>query len=166
MTIKAVLRGAHLFQQVTDRQLDLIIGLCRRVSVPTGRRIFEEGEPARAVYIVEKGRVALEMRLERPDGSMTDVTTVAAAGPGDAFGWSALVPPHVLTLSARTIEPSALLTIEGEGLRAILSQHSDVGYALMSNVAGLLASRLAQTREALVYERGWWLELAQRTKKP
>lgn len=165
MTTKGFLRCSQLFRGVSDELLDLFLDLCQQVRVEAGTPIFEEDQPARFLYIVGHGRVVLGMRLERPDGSVTDLTTVASVGPGEAFGWSALVTPHVLTLSARSVEPSLLLRIEGEALRSTLSLHSDAGYAVMVNVANLLAERLSQTREALVYERGFWLELAQRSKR-
>ena len=152
------LKDSQLFKGLTDTQLQLLSAISRETEAANGSRLFEQGTPAKHLYIVGRGRVALEMRLERPDGSVTHTATVAGAGPGDAFGWSAVVPPHVLTLSAYAQEPSTLVLVEGEKLRELLHRHTEVGYLVMVNLAKLLADRLAQTREAFVYEREWVFE--------
>ena len=155
MPVKHSLQGSQLFQGLSDEQLQLFSAICEDVPVEKGTRIFEEGEHARFVYVVERGRVALTMRLDRPDGSVTHPTTVASLGPGEAFAWSAIVDPTVLTLSAQAVEDSNLVRIDGEKLREMLNSRRDVGYLVMVNVAKLLGGRLAQTREAFVYERDW-----------
>ena len=155
MTMERFLRESQLFRGVRNQHLQLFLPMCRQDSVTKGAPIFLEGEPARFLYIVTQGRVALEMRLERPDGSVAGPTTVASIGPGDAFGWSALVEPHILTLSAKAVEPSELLLIGADAFREVLGHYPDVGYRVMVNVAKLLAERLSQTREAFVYERSW-----------
>ena len=152
------LRDSQLFKGLSDAQLQLLSAILRETVVAQGSRLFEQGAPATYLYVVGRGRVGLEMRLERPDGSVTHTTTVASAGAGDAFGWSAVVPPHMLTLSAFAQEPSTLVLVEGEKLRVLLNRNHDVGYLVMVNVANLLADRLAQTREAFVYERDWVFE--------
>ena len=153
MTSEHFLRASELFRGVGHEHLRLFLPICRQESVEKGAPIFNEGEPAKFLYIVGQGRAALEMRLERPDGSVAGPTTVASIGPGEAFSWSALVEPHILTLSAKAVEPSELLLIGAEAFREALGRYPDLGYLVMVNVAELLAARLAQTREAFVYER-------------
>ena len=155
MTLARELRAAKLFDGVDAAHLQPVLSLCQHVTVDKGARIFEQGAPARSLYIVRRGRVALESTLERPDGSITHPTVVASVGPGEAFGWSALVEPHILTLSAKAVERSELVQIDGPGLRDVLSRFRDLGYPVMVNVSNLLAERWRQAREAFVYERDW-----------
>ena len=146
-----------MFQGVTEEELEPFLPLCDLVSVGRGSSTFKEGGAARFLYVVGQGRVALQMNLERPDGSVTGPTTVASVGTGDAFAWSAIVEPHRLTLSANAVEDCALVAIEAAALREILSRRRRVGYLVMMNVTKLLAERLSQTREAFVFERAWTL---------
>jgi CRP-like cAMP-binding protein len=155
MKTEQFLQSSLLFQGVSGEDLRLFLPICQQVSLERGKVIFQQGESARFLYIVGHGRVALTMMLERPDGSVTNPTTVASIGPGDAFGWSSIVEPHILTLSAQVVERADFIFFEGQALREMLGRHRDVGYLVMVNVAKLLAARLAQTREAFVYERGW-----------
>ena len=130
-----------------------------------GTALFTQGEPASHLpashlNVVAQGRVALKMVLERPDGSVTPSIAVASLGPGEAFGWSAIVEPNVFTMSAEAVEDSKLVLIEGSGLQAVLSRHEGAGYRVMANIARVLAQRLSSIREAFVYERSWvfWME--------
>ena len=159
MEIINSLKVSSLFQGLKDDELNLFTGLCRMLSAKKGERIFNEGQPARNLYLVVSGRVALDMKLDRPDGSVTPVITVSSLGPGEAFGWSAMVEPQVFTLSAEAVENSELISVDGNELNVILNRYKETGYQVMFNVAKLLAQRLSETREAFVYERSWlWRE--------
>ena len=107
------------------------------------------------MYVVGKGRVALNMTLERPDGSTTPPTTVSSVGPGDALGWPAIGGLHFLNSSARTMEDCDLGIINVQELRRTLSQYPRLGYIVMGNIASLLSRKLSDAREAFVYERSW-----------
>lgn len=153
--IETVLAGSLLFGGVPRERLALFIRISERRRVEKGAAIFQELDPATHVYVLGAGRVALTMTLERPDGSVVPPTVVASVGPGEAFGWSAVVEPNRFTLSARAVESCDLVRIEGRALMETLDAHRDVGYLVMVNMVNLLASRLAETREAFVFERGW-----------
>ncbi|MBI2165758.1 MAG: cyclic nucleotide-binding domain-containing protein [Chloroflexi bacterium] len=155
MTGKELLKGCWLFDGLSEEQLGLLGTFCGQMQVAEGSVIFREGEPARYLYVVGEGRVGLEMSVQRPDGGLTRPAVVAVLGPGEAFGWSAVVAPHVMTMAARALEPSVVGLLEGKALREVLGCYRDVGYVVMCNLAKLLARRLNQTREALLYERGW-----------
>ena len=146
---------SSVFQGVSEEDLELLVPLCREEVAIKGAVILKQGELASCLYLITKGRVALHMILERPDGSSTGRTTVASIGTLEAFGWSALVPPYRGTLSAISIELCTLIAVEGSALSELLSKHRDMGYVVMVNVANLIAERLAETREALVYDRSY-----------
>ena len=155
MTTEDALSRCQLFRGLEEDDVRLLVSLREEVSVKQGESIFREGNPARYLYVVEEGRVALTMTLARPDGSVTHPTTVASLGPMEAFSWSALVEPRVLRFSAMAVEPSRLTRIDGRALQSMLDEHPSVGYRVMVNLSQLLGSRLARTREAFVFERDW-----------
>ena len=155
MTLENVLRNASLFHNLSDLEIQHLVPISKRVDVAPGTDILREGEPVSHIHIVEEGRMALKMTLERPDGSSTGPTTVASIGPEEAFGWSALVEPYLSTLTVSAVEPSKLVSVDGASLRAALEHHRDIGYPVMGNLTKLIAERLAETREALVYQRSW-----------
>ncbi len=163
MNIKDSLKASALFQGLSDAELGIFTRSCRKLTVAKGTSVFNEGQPARDLYIVASGRIALDMKLDRPDGSVTPVITVSSLGPGESFGWSAMIEPQVFTLTAEAVENSELISIDGKKLVSILDRNRETGYKVMLNVAKLLAWRLSDTREAFVYERSWlWREKGQR----
>lgn len=155
MSVKDTLKLSSVFNGVSEEGLDLLVPVCSAEVAAEGARILTQGEPALCLFLVDEGRVGLHMTLERPDGSSTGETAVASMAPSQAFGWSALIPPFMNTLSATAVEPCRLIVLEGPTLRELLGQHRDMGYLVMKNVTSLVAERLAETREALVYHRSY-----------
>lgn len=164
MSVERALKMSPVFQGLSEKDLELLVPVCREEVAIKGAVVLDQGEQAQCLYLVVEGRIGLHMNLERPDGSSTGRTTVASIGPQEAFGWHALVPPFRSTLAATAVELSRLYALEGSTLREILDQHRDMGYQVMVNVASLVAERLAETREAFVYDRSY-VEYLQRLPK-
>ncbi|MBI4340600.1 MAG: cyclic nucleotide-binding domain-containing protein [Chloroflexi bacterium] len=156
MTIAEVLLRCSLFSCMGEEELQRIVPLCTRLAAADGATFFRQGQPARSLYVLESGKAGLELSVQRPDGyGYANPTMVALLAPGEAFGWSAVVPPHIMTLSAHSVGPSNVLLVDGQALREMLQRHRDMGYTFMAGLSQLLAERLMQTRETLIYERGW-----------
>lgn len=58
-------------------------------------------------------------------------------------------------MSAIALERCELLTVEGEALREAMRRYLALGNVLLVNLTKLIGQRLHQTRQALIYERGW-----------
>ncbi len=152
---QANLDWGPFFAGLSDEHLQLIGTFSHRNAVESGATIFLQGRPAKHLYIVQQGNVSLEMLVPSPSGGATRPTRVSVLGPGEAFGWSALVEPHIFFMSAMALERCELLTVEGEALGEAMRRYPALGNVLLSNLTKLLAQRLHQTRQALIHERGW-----------
>ena len=147
MIEREALDRSGLFQGLSASARDLVASLGRVVSFQPGQRIFNEGEEARYLYIIHEGRVALEMRSPQEDGDAPPrPVVVAALGQGEPFGWSAVVPPFVLTMSALCVDPVVVVAFEGKVLRRLMSLDWEVGYHIMAGLVDLIESRLAGIR--------------------
>ena len=154
-TIEESLRATKMFSGVSAPDMKDLLDLCVRKELEPNSFVLTEGKPVERLCVLESGRVGLQMDLERPDGSSTGPTTVHSVEVGEAFGWSALVPPYLSTLTGIAVEPSTVIAIDAGQLRAALDSHHSMGYQVMSNIAILIAERLHDTREALAYHRSW-----------
>jgi CRP-like cAMP-binding protein len=155
MKLTDALATCGLFSCMNQEHLQRVEPLCNRWTTDDNALLFRQGQPARALYVVEKGKASLELSLRHHEGeSLAHPATVATVGPGEAFGWSAIVQPHFMTLSARAIGPSSFILIDGMTLTEVLRKHKDMGFIFMEALCRLLAERLMQTREILIYERG------------
>jgi CRP/FNR family transcriptional regulator, cyclic AMP receptor protein len=107
----------------------------------TGTSIAREGDPAREFFLIQTGKVGLELvPHDRPH------LTILTLGPGEVFGWSWLVPPHRWRVDARALKPTDVLVVQGNELAALLDAHPSDGYQFLLRLVPVLASRLDATR--------------------
>ena len=149
--IAAALGKAALFSGLSTPQLRSIAPLARGVSFGSGAVIFREGDPARFLYVVVRGRVTLEMAIEGA-GSRVEPVVVGVMGSGNAVGLSALTHPYVLHLTAVAKGACQAVEIDAEGLREAIDLDHTLGLRIMTNAGTLLSSRLTMTRKALIRE--------------
>lgn len=149
-----------IFEGLTDDELERIANLCREEVYEAGVTIFEEGEAADYLYLVEEGEVVLGMELELQPYASPKQTTIEVATKGEVFGWSALVEPHILTLSAKCTERAKVIVIKGSDLLNLFDNAPHIGHSVMGRVTQVVASRLKDTRQKLTdFLRGGELAL-------
>jgi CRP-like cAMP-binding protein len=104
-----VLKSFNLFTGFNERELTEIDKLCRERTYEDGSVIFTSGGSATNVYLLRAGKVAIQIEFVIYEHEIR--ATVYTVGKGEAFGWSALVPPHRLTASARCQGKADVITI-------------------------------------------------------
>ena len=85
----SVLAGQRFLHGLRADQLDALAATASEVMFPAGHRIFAEGGPVGSFWLVESGRVALDVQV--PGDSPVTIATVGIGGP---LGWSWLLPPY------------------------------------------------------------------------
>ena len=139
------LRKSDLFEGLSDEELLLIAKLAREETYEAGAVIFRENEPARDLYIVREGRVAILIDIGR--GKQTVIDTIYRNG---SFGWSAMVPPYILTGTAKTMEKTRVIVLTGQDLRELCRMSCGTCYTIMEKLATIISSRLKDTRLQLI----------------
>ena len=147
-TIDALGRS-ELFGQLDTKHLERLSRVSRGFSCGAGEVIFNEGDEAVDLYILTDGRIALEIDIQVVHDRPPVPTTVDLVGPGDCFGWSALVEPNVYTATARCMSGSTGVAISGVALREIMEENPALGREVMTRLAEVVSSRLALTRMRL-----------------
>ncbi|MFC1958194.1 ATP-binding protein [Chloroflexota bacterium] len=148
--VREVLRESELFKELTDDELGKIAKLCQEEVYTAGTTIFNEGEVAEELYIVEDGRVVLEMTLRLGSGAGRQ-GTIDVITRGEAFGWSAISESHTLTMSARCIEGTKVIAVDGAELSRLLEDDPYIGYRVMKRLVSLVSSRLRNARGTLAH---------------
>jgi CRP/FNR family cyclic AMP-dependent transcriptional regulator len=136
----ALLAGSELLRGIDGPILDRLTELGRSASAPSGSALFRLGEAAENVYVVLRGRVALTLPIEIR--AVQQDVTVDEKGPGDVLGWSALVPPHRATLSARAIIDSELFLFPAAAMARAMRDEPAAGLQVMSNLASVVGRRM------------------------
>ena len=141
------LRKVDLFSGLTDAELIEIAKLCQRHSHEAGEPCLVQGEQTDHVHFVEKGMVAVELRM--PYTPREKGIIVVTLGPGEVFAWSALVT-GILSASVRAVKPSEILDVRGAELLALCEKNNHIGYVIMKNLSSVISSRLTNSQLALL----------------
>jgi CRP-like cAMP-binding protein len=150
-TLQSILAEHAFFSGLNESHLELLVGCASNTRFEAGYIIFHEGEEANQFYLVRHGKVALEIGI--PGGSPVPVQTL---GEGDVLGWSWLLPPYHWRLTARALEPTRAIALDGKCLRHKCEEDHDLGYELLKRFGHMVVQRLDATRLQLldVYGRG------------
>jgi len=123
----------------------LVAGCARNTAFREGELLIGEGEPATTLYLLRRGRVALEVHA--PGRGPVVVQTIE---PGRVVGWSWLFPPYRWRLDARAVEPVGAIAVDAACLRDKADADPVFGYALMQHFAADVLERLQATRVRLL----------------
>lgn len=147
---REIIKNSQSFWKLSDEQLDKVADLCQEESYEAGARIFSEGESARNLYIVEEGKVALEMEIRI--GSRTRrQATIDVISKGHVFGWSAFSERPVFTMSAIATENTKLLAFSGALLLHLCDEDTDLGCEVMHELVNVVANRLSHAKRTLAH---------------
>ena len=139
------LRRSELLRGFSDELIAKLAARSTERSYDPGETIFETGARAKSVYAVESGRIDLLLPL--PDGHEISVRDV---GPGEVFGWMALVEPRLFSGTARCARESAVVELPASELEAVFVRDPAKGYSVMQRVATMVADWLGDTQAQLI----------------
>ena len=136
---QGALNVGELFTGIADTTLAALTALARREEHAAGTRLYKPGDPAEDFFVLESGRVEFQIgRDERtsPAGFMLKK--------GELFGWAALLENQPQRIaSARVLENSALLRINGKQVLKVLESDPASGFIVMRRLSALIARFLA-----------------------
>lgn len=141
------LAGFVVFHELGTEDLQTILSLCKSVRAEKGTKIFEEGESARLLFLIQSGRIELRFNVVCFN-EMVEIT-LDRLTEGDVFGWSAIVPPYQYTLSAYAVEDCDLLEIDQADMRRLCEANTRLGFQFMKNTAQIIGQRYEITRRML-----------------
>ncbi len=144
------LTDAELFAGLSEEQCHAVAALARERKAAAGEILSRFGDESTEFYLIRRGRVELTFPLQVM-GETKEVRQQFLE-PGRTLAWSALVPPHRLTMSARAATDVEMLAFERHGVRELFKRHPAIGYVVMSNLANVVAARLHELRALWVRE--------------
>ncbi len=145
------LRHSEIFGNLADADLAAIAEFCREETYRDGDAVLTEDAPAEELFIVERGKLALEKKIQLGRHSTPRNATIGYVGPGKIAGFSTLVAPHVYATSAVCLEPTRVICVDGAELREYLESHPSAGLQVMDTLAALIGERYRGATETLTY---------------
>jgi CRP/FNR family transcriptional regulator, cyclic AMP receptor protein len=135
-----LLRGVPLFSELSQPDLERIAQVAIPRSYPNDTRVFHEGDPGDACYIVRTG--TCRVTREHPDGR---AITLATLGPGAIFGELAMLDGERRSASVEATESTELLALPAGDMRSLIREHPEMAEKLV--VA--LTRRLREANERI-----------------
>lgn len=112
---------------------------------PAGTRLFDQGEPAKSLYLVVEGVVTI---LYKPDDG--PVITITHIRTGGVVGWSAALGNPAYTSAAVCDCNVLLLRVAGHDLRRLCDSSPNTGEIVLDRLATVIADRLMHSREQIM----------------
>jgi len=137
----SALGTGELFNGLPSGTIDALARLARRETCPAGAMLYRPGDQAEDFFVLESGRV--EFLIGRGDRTAPGGFMLKK---GEVFGWAALLDGYPARIaSARCLEESALLRINGKAALRVLEGDPAAGFIVMRRLAALIARYLASS---------------------
>jgi len=143
----------QIFQGLNHEQLAKILEFCEQAEFEAGSKLFKQGEEAVDLWIVIEGQV--DLRYDAAGNSASQANTISSISKAGALGWSSFTSPNKYRLSGVCADkPCKLIKVKRQGLRQLFETDPAMGYAVISNVAAVVATRFHEFQEEFVRQRG------------
>ena len=145
-----LLRRFSFFGLIREQDLYNIAMIAEEVTADAGTVLFEEHQPADALYLLLDGSIDLYYKSEEEyHPKARKELLVGEINPGEIFSISSMLEPYILNASARTAKPSRFIKVDAAALRRLSEENHQMGCVIMREIAKVLMERLASTRVQL-----------------
>jgi len=139
------LKHFDLFKGFSEKQLSQLAQLTSKKNYGKGQVIYNEGDPAKHVFVVDKGLVSLR-RVE--PGKLVGIA-FENRDRGELFGTAAVMQPREYTLTALCLEETEVYAIDADKLGKICELDPQLGYKFMSAIAQVYFERYKSAKRQL-----------------
>jgi signal-transduction protein with cAMP-binding, CBS, and nucleotidyltransferase domain len=151
--ITEMLRMCELFYELSDDELRSIADLCQIESFEAGDQIYEEGSIGTKLYILVKGRVALERKIDLGNTRKAKVNVFSLIERPNRRvmgSWYTLIgKQHIHMCSAICEKPTKVVSMRCSDLRDTMIKNSKVRIKILEKLVLLLRDRIISSYEAI-----------------
>ena len=141
-----IVKEIELFKDIDYVVINKIAEICVEENYGKDTVLFEKGQDATFLYILEAGTINLVIQN---GGSLTYSLTE----PGEVFGWSSMVEAGQYTASGVCVTDVKAVRMEKEMLEKIFSIHPDAGLKILKRLSGIISRRLSNAYRDLLSAR-------------
>jgi len=136
--IKRALKSSHLFEDLHESHLDLVLMVCEELNYQANQVIFHQDDPGDALYIIARGEVEIILESEGAD----DAVELATLKDYDTFGEAILIEQGVRSATARCLTPVSLVRLPRQRLIRLVNNYPEIGFYIMRRMAADLMEKL------------------------
>ncbi len=143
MTLTDTVKEHSFLAGLSDSLAEKLIALAHEVRFHENEQILTAREQSEYFYMLLEGTVAIEV------SARSYVVCIQALGPGEAFGWSALLDHHDTLFQVRAREECRALRIAAGDLATALKTDPLLAVGVLRRALTLAADRVKATEERL-----------------
>ena len=129
--MKTTLKGAYLFSELNDQQLDRLENMCQPIRLRDGEALFEAGDPARRFFLVLMGQVKLSRLAMNGNEKVIEVVM-----PGYTFAEALMFGDKpAYPVCATAIGDSELLAFNSADFLNLLRESVDTCFRVMGDMS-------------------------------
>lgn len=121
----------------------LILARANRLTFEPGKEIIQEGSRGRAVYIIRKGSVSIELTIREQKAE------IALLGPGEIFGEISFLTKGTTSAAVVAKDKVEVDELDDEELQLLFESFPGIGARFYHSLAVVLAMRLRETSSTL-----------------
>lgn len=138
------LKQIFLFKDVPDDVLELVAEIADEVTFGPGEPIADEGERAKALYLIRSGTVR---------GTTANLSTPLLFGTGESFGQVSLLDGGPIGMTLAAAERVDAVALRPGKLAEAFAANHEAGHVLYRAVARSLAARMRRLADAFTLAR-------------
>ena len=131
-----LLQSMAAFGALSQATLEYLLGLSRLVRCNKGEYFYHEGDPARSMFVLETGRVAMFKSWQGQDYRINTLER------GDSFGQVALIDLGPRNTSTQALTDSTAIELSHQHLHELYKTYPDQYLVLYMNMARDVCRRL------------------------
>jgi len=139
ITLEQMIRAHDFTAGLAESQTARLASIARIVTFAEDELILEEGQRSAAFYLLTVGSVAVELRTPRYS------VCVQSLGPGEVFGWSALLENQDTLFRVRAREATSAMRIEGAALQEACKSDPAFAAEILDRTLKVVAGRVRAT---------------------
>lgn len=137
-----------LFKGIDADSTDWLVSCAAAREFEPGDFLLRTGKPADHLFLIVRGRVA----IEAPPAGDKGAIIIQTLADGDTVGWSWMLPPYTWNLDARALEKTVAITIDAAKLRARLETDVAMAAKLYRRFSEVMLQRIHGMRKQLYQE--------------
>jgi serine/threonine protein phosphatase PrpC len=133
------LKKIPLFRHLTYKEQTAVLSIATTRTFPGGREIVTEGQPGEELFVVIRGRVAIEK----------NGVEIAELRAGGHFGEMGLIDNAPRSATVRATEPTRVMVIARQDLMTLMKRESILAVKMLWSFVQVLSDRLRATNSEL-----------------
>lgn len=139
------LKQVATFQHLNDSQLEKLANICEEELFPAGTRIFSQGDPGEALYIVVEGRVGVEREISDTSQDKTDTVSLMIVKDHEYFGEMSLFHDAPRSVTATALRDTRTLKVSQGDFGEFVEQYPK----MLIDLNSLLCQRLVEAYDKI-----------------